>query len=358
MADFHLFNPENDLALGIGCRNYTPPPHAAALHRAGALLPMWWAEPGDRVLAPECMEAEADSLRKEFGLNGDIGYDRSVTRFSPWGWSLDAKRQFTAAGVNPEEDGNGMPSDDEIDRMRQLSHRRTSIEILKALDYPLAMPAEVTDAEIVTRMETDSPGCFIKSPWSCSGRGVFNASTLDPDTLRKRAAGIINRQGSVMVEAGLDKTMDFATLFFSDGKMVRFKGLSLFQALNRGMYAGNVVSTQQDIRRMLSTHLDTDELDNLIIKLEGTLTRIIATDYKGWLGVDMMTHLAEGKEIIMPCVELNLRMTMGVVAMKVQEKLGTSHPMLLNWEHNAPEAPGDITLLPPHEGFALRLKKL
>lgn len=356
MADFHLFNPENDLALGLGCQNYTPPPHAAALHRAGALLPMWWAARGDRILAPECLRADAHILRKKFGLDGEIGYDaETVTRLVPWGWSLDAKRQFIAAGAKSED---GLPTHDEIGRMRELSHRRTSVEILRALDYPLQMPVEVTDADSVVGMETETPGCFIKSPWSCSGRGVFNASTLDVTTLRKRAAGIINRQGSVMVEKGLNKTMDFATLFYSDGESVTFKGLSLFQALSRGMYTGNIVASQQDIRRMLSAHLDTDELDSLIIKLEKILTLIIATDYRGWLGIDMMTHLEEGKEIIMPCVELNLRMTMGVVAMKVYEKFGTPHPMLLNWEHNTPETPGDITLLPPREGFALRLKKL
>ena len=48
----HLFNPENDLALALGCRHYTPPPHAVAIHNAGALLPMWWAEKEDRVIAP------------------------------------------------------------------------------------------------------------------------------------------------------------------------------------------------------------------------------------------------------------------------------------------------------------------
>ena len=68
----HLFNPENDLALGLGCRHYTPPPHAAAIHRAGALLPMWWANEDDLVLAPAELNEEADMLARQFGLHGRI----------------------------------------------------------------------------------------------------------------------------------------------------------------------------------------------------------------------------------------------------------------------------------------------
>lgn len=359
MADFHLFNPENDLALGIGCHNYTPPPHAAALHHAGALLPMWLANPEDRILAPESLSEHAGKLRAEFGLNGEIGFDHSVSKLTPWGWSLDAKRQFVTAGATSDSNKQLiLPTDDEIERMRQLSHRRTSIEILRALDYPLQIPVEATDADTVVRMEAETPGCFIKSPWSCSGRGVFNAMTLDEGTLRKRVEGIINRQGSVMVEHGLNKTMDFAALFFSDGNYVKFCGLSMFQALNRGMYAGNIVASQPEIRRLLSNHLDLDALDRLLVNLEAVLTAIAAPYYHGWMGVDMMTHIHNGKESIMPCVELNLRMTMGVVAMKVHERLDISHPMLLNWEHNTSPAHNDITLLPPMEGFALRLKEI
>ena len=90
----HLFNPENDLALGLNCRHYTPPPHAAAIHRAGALLPMWWAEETDLILAPECLRDEAGRRAARFGLKGQVCGDASafagLSGTAPWGWSLDA----------------------------------------------------------------------------------------------------------------------------------------------------------------------------------------------------------------------------------------------------------------------------
>lgn len=354
---FHLFNPENDLALGIGCRNYTPPPHAAALHRAGSLFPMWWAKDGDRILAHYSFDDDAAMLRERFGLKGEIGYAPCVTKAQPWGWSLDAKRQFiSAAGINATGSADFLPTDTDIELWRQLSHRRSSIRILSELDMDIDLPIETSDAEIVTDTESLHPGCFIKSPWSSSGRGVFNAGNLDKETLRKRAEGIINRQGSVIVERGLNKTMDFATLFYSDNGTVRFQGLSMFTALQRGMYAGNIVASQNVIEDMLSSHLNLDELHLIILKLEKILTEMAGKTYTGWMGVDMMTHISDGKEIIMPCVELNLRMTMGVAAMKIAERLQPQGAYLLNWEHNTPKAANDIELLPPHEGFALRLK--
>ena len=355
---FHLFDPENDLALGLGCRNYTPPPHAAALHRAGSLFPMWWAEEGDRILAPESLKESATLLREKFGLNGEPGYSVEVTEFQPWGWSLDAKRQFLTA---MQQSGNSRheelhPTDSKIERLRELSHRRSSIKILSELDMDIALPVEATDADTVITLEREYPGCFIKSPWSSSGRGVFNASSLDEETLRKRAEGIINRQGSVMVERGLNKSMDFATLFHSSEGRVTFQGLSLFTALQRGMYTGNIVSSQDKIAEILSKHLNIDSLHLIILKLEKILTELIGKDYTGWAGVDMMTHISDGKEMIMPCVELNLRMTMGVAAMKIYEKLTPNGIHILNWEHNTPIGKGEIELLPPIEGFSLRLK--
>lgn len=355
-STFHLFNPENDLALGIGNRNYTPPPHAAALHHAGSLFPMWWAESGDCIAAPEEFEEDASLLRSTFGLEGEIGVRKGIDAMSPWGWSLDAKRQYMSYLTKNGLETQLLPSDSNLEEWRQISHRRTSIKILSELDMDVSLPIETTDPDVVVECERMHPGCFIKSPWSSSGRGVFNASTLDSTTLRKRAAGIINRQGSIIVERGLDKTMDFAALFHSNGDNVKFRGLSLFTALQRGMYAGNIVAPQTQIEHMLSQHLNPEDLYNIISRLENILPRIIGTTYRGWLGVDMMTYMIGGIEKIMPCVELNLRMTMGIAAMKIHEKLSNKNTYLLNWEHNTPIGAGEIELLPPRLGFALRLK--
>lgn len=356
----HLFNPENDLALALGCPHYTPPPHAQAIHNAGALLPMWWAVEGDMILAPPSLSGEADRLASRFGLHGAVSADPgSATVALPWGWSLDARRQFIRAGV----DESVLPDDAAIARMRSLSHRRMSVEILTRLADGSPVPLETTDAEAVVTMERQHPGCYVKSPWSGSGRGVFCARSLDDGALRRRAEGIIHRQGSVMVELGLDKVLDFAALFHSDGSRVEFRGLSVFSTEARGMYSGNIVAPQSYLLSRLAGLIDTDVLMTTIRREEEILTELIGPAYRGWMGVDMMVYRdPEGTMRVMPCVELNLRMTMGVAAMMICDRLDIATPHFLAWEHgkdtDTKETSDSFLILPPSDGFSLRLSAI
>ena len=116
-----------------------------------------------------------------------------------------------------------------------------------------------------------------------------------------------------MVERALDKVADFAALFHSDGVRVSFRGLSMFTTEARGMYSGNVVAPQSYIESRLSGMIDFDSLMEIISREEEILTELTATAYKGWMGVDMMVYNDGGRRRVMPCVELNLRMTMGVL---------------------------------------------
>lgn len=371
MNKVHLFNPENDLALALGCRHYTPPPHAAALHRAGALLPAWWADDGDSVIIPpqpserESYIHAAEWLNSRWGLHPVIhspsGEVPSVIP-APWGWSDDACRQFLLAGLHPSH----LPGADTISTLRGLSHRRSSIAILSTLGEKPLLPVEVSDPEVALSIEATHPGCFFKSPWSCSGRGVFCAGGLPPKVIYSKAKGIIHRQGSVIVEHGYDKITDFATLFHSDGKRVTFRGLSMFITEQRGVYSGNVVASQTMILDMIYRSVRTENhtaLPNLSQRildiasaLETTLSGIICPHYTGWLGIDMMIYRdTSGMIRIHPCIELNLRMTMGVVAMHIADRLSPASPRLILWQRTDTSPGPHGLLLPPRDGFALTL---
>lgn len=364
----HLFNPENDLALGLGCENYTPPPHAAAIHSAGALLPLWWAERGDGIIIPQDAKRDAEELCNELGIEVKLIFDKnndsvlplSDCEAAPWGWSLDAKRQFLRAGVSI-----GLPSNEEISKIRDLSHRKSSLKILQNLNQNLGenfpLPQVYTDARKVMEFAKEFPGAFVKSPWSGSGRGVFCALNLPHDALLRRAEGIIHRQGSVIVEKGLDKVLDFAALFYSDRKNVSFQGFSIFRAEERGMYSGNFVAPQTRLTEILGNYIDTRHLALIIKELEEILTHLISQSYMGYLGVDMMIYREDGIYRLMPCVELNLRMTMGVVAMKIAERLAIFTPHFLHWDFKPDSAitlaGSDRLLLPPSAGFRLLLSE-
>lgn len=354
-SKLHLFNPENDLALALGCRHYTPPPHAAQLHRAGALLPVWWAGSGDGIIAPTVTaDDDAAWLSSTWGLKASTSLPDTPFEAAPWGWSEDARRQFIAAGV----DSVTLPSDETLRHLRLLSHRRSSITILSALGLDQLLPEEVTDPMRALQLENESPGRFFKSPWSCSGRGVFCAQGLSRKALLDKTAGIIHRQGSVMVEHGYRKVAEFGALYECDTDGAKFRGLSMFLTEARGAYTGNIVAPQHYFFSSIDSLGLLQQLDDATRQLEGVLTPMITPYYKGWLGIDMMAYEGDdGMTHLNPCIELNLRMTMGVVAMKIADRISATRPMLMSWQR-ATATDNTTTLLKPREGFALTLTDL
>ncbi|MDE7396293.1 MAG: hypothetical protein K2M98_01050, partial [Muribaculum sp.] len=89
-------------------------------------------------------------------------------------------------------------------------------------------------------------------------------------------------------------------------------GYSMFTTAPSGSYTGNFVGEDSEIIRRLETlGADPSILQSISTNLEKILSDYVGDSYNGWLGVDML--LCEDGTII-PCIELNLRMTMGVVA--------------------------------------------
>lgn len=214
----------------------------------------------------------------------------------PWGWSADAVRKFRLLGL----DG---PFPD-VDKIRMLSHRRTTLRLYDLLtpDYP--RPMEVSDI----RDLPDTNNIFLKAPWSCSGRGVIDCSGMSRSAIESRAAGTIRRQGSVMVEPRLEKIRDFAMLFESRGGIVEYRGLSLFYNNSATAYGGNIIASEEE----LADRLGIDPKPTACAVADA-LTALLGADYEGPIGVDMMLYGPDHK--ICPCVEINLRLTMGFVAL-------------------------------------------
>ena len=325
MSQLYLFNPENDLSLAHGKAQYTAPPNALHLHDAGAILPLWLCDENDKVIADLKDIEWVSQIKSLFDIKGDIATKsniENVTKCCPWGWSLHAKKQLLNFGV----DNSLLLTDADIEEIRTLSHRRTSIEVLSNLNTYISFPDttypfEATNENAVIDYARKHQQIFIKSPWSSSGRGVINASNISEQELRRRAGGIIRRQGSVICEKALDKVIDFAMLFYSDGKKVEFLGFSSFFNEGTGAYAGNIIASQQTIFQSLnkfSVNIDLIELSQL---MERVLAFKINGKYSGYLGVDMMIYRDKyGKHAVAPCIEVNMRMTMGVVALLWSEK--------------------------------------
>lgn len=311
----YLFNPENDLALAAGTANYTPPKNALLLSNCGRLLPIWYAAPESVVLAKPGYESWVNEVCDTYGL--DVTCSDTLPQnaiCSPWGWSMYAARIFNNAGVT----ANSLPTDDALSRLRNLSHRRISISVVQALrrvvNFEITKIAtEAKSAADVVNYAKNNGTFYFKSPWSSTGRGVALSSSMSAEEVLRRCEGIINRQGSVMLEPAVNKVQDFAMLFYSDAWKVTHIGYSYFS--NEGnSYSSNVLVDDSEILSMLSRYVPREMLESLADNLQCVLTEIIGDAYIGYFGVDMMIYEECGAFKIDFCTEVNLRMTMGVLA--------------------------------------------
>lgn len=297
-----LFNPENDINLAYG--NDTPrlSPMVRSLIDDGQLLPIWFADSCDCVLADTKYERWLAGKKAEFGMDVSIYDGRDNIIPQPWGWSSQTARLFRDMHLNT-------PGKEELNRIRDISHRRSSIYLAQSLG--MEPPKEFFDAASAIRYATDHAPVYIKHPWSSSGRGVRHVRQID-DSVCAFISSSISRQGSVMIEPAYNKIDDFAMLFYADGNEVVFRGYSLFMTDGYGGYTGNYLGADDAIEaRLINAGATRDGLHDIASRLATALSELIKNDYIGWLGVDMI--VCEDHKII-PFVELNLRMTMGVVA--------------------------------------------
>jgi hypothetical protein len=156
---------------------------------------------------------------------------------------------------------------------------------------------------------------LLKAPWSGSGKGIQPLCGLPDDNLQGWIRRIIATQGGVVGEPFYEKVKDFAMEFKAEGQEVAFAGYSLFETDARGIYKENFLASDATIEEMLSEYASRDVLHAIRKSLLQELSLLLGGDYQGYLGVDMMiVRSEEGKCLIHPCVEVNLRMNMGVVS--------------------------------------------
>lgn len=283
-----LFNCSNDMALAANVRQYFPPKRIQQMENDLKDLAQYWDE-------------------------------------GPWGWSLNTKQRYRKMGVAEED----LPGDEWLAEVRRLSNREYA-----TLHCPKNIPAEkgnviqfvgeqkyvdgrnVDIQEFVHSLMQDKEQTWIfKSPWSSSGRGVFTSHRLTEELIVKKLQGFINTQGGFIYDKFYDKNLDFAMEFYvHEDHTVDFLGYSVFHAEENGAYGYNTVADQHTLRALISK--DCDRLTPLIAYHKEHLAK---TSYHGPVGIDMLV-CKDGR--IHPCIEINFRMNMGILAILLYDRFG------------------------------------
>ena len=103
---------------------------------------------------------------------------------------------------------------------------------------------------------------------------------------------------------------------------VHFYALSHFETLASGRaYAGNLLASPEALWEELSGSVGERRLTYLI-QLHTTWLKdaLQASCYQGYIGIDLFLYEEQDQLLLHPCVEINLRTTMGVLAHKAYER--------------------------------------
>lgn len=371
MRKLLLFNPSNDMALAANLLGYLPPQHIRRMESDLALLPLWWAEEDDCILMPdasvrrvtagalallasfvrECHTVGADELAAVHSLLPVVDNVEDALRQYvpvPWGWNMSLRRDLLRLGVVADN----MPSDEELAEWRMLSSRAFACDFMADLQRDAR--AEGWGGSLVgqnMRMATEnvfddasvqSHPLVFKTPWSSSGKGVF-VENFGRLLNGNRIDNSIRLFGSVLVDDFYeDKLLDFALEFCINPssvheERVEFLGYSVFQASERGHYGHNVVAPQAELERLiLATGLDEALLHRVVDYAACHLASMLGGRYYGCLGIDMLVCRHEGRVMLHPCIEINLRRNMGILALNLYSRLSamgsavsSSHNILL-----------------------------
>lgn len=350
MRQVFIFNPHNDLALATGGINYVAPPFALQMAHDLAVLPAFLAEPGSLLITDSDLDAEwLEYLNTTFGLDVHAIKRNELRRLTnyrimPWGWSLDLRRRLIKWGAASD----WLPSKEQVYHLRGLSHRRVSVLIHLRLKELLGkqlcpIPVELALADDVLDFVRQHRNCFIKTPWSSSGRGIYHTTDGVSPELEQWCRGALKRQGSVLCEQAINKTMDLGVEFYCENSSTTVRGYSIFTTDSHSQYDHGIVAGEKELKsRITALYPDFDEV---VAALTQVLDEMVAPHYTGWLGVDMLLYNAQFTNItdgtgINPCVELNLRPTMGAITSMIGNNLlapGTTAHFRIEQRTNASE---------------------
>ena len=281
----YIFNPEHDLCIANGDENFVPPRSAMGFAKDNIDLSEYLKRP-----------------------------NKQRRQIIPWGWNHALKKRLINEGIDPAT----LPSEEELQFIRTHSRREFALDVHSRLNCGVSQVIGTDYRTVATSVDeieafiSANDSAVLKSPLSGSGKGIRfvreGLSESDKGWCRKT----IEKQGSVIVERRFEIIKECAMLFESHHEGIDFIGYSLFESRN-GAYSRNILASNEDIEGIIAGYISQDTLNTIRKKLLSVLTDALVGHYEGFLGVDQMICQTDSP-IFIPVSEINLRMTMGLIA--------------------------------------------
>lgn len=323
----YIFNPDNDLALANFSPHFTAPASALKMRSDLAMLPIWYAPDKAVIIVQNGLNiAFLDALKTLLQIgNKLISMDEaahySPRKVVPWGWNPALRKELIHSGF----DEKLLPTMADIALLRDYSSRQNAVKLLKELkaeDASFCGSSYYCRSvdELLAYLSKVGGNQVLKMPYSGSGKGLVWLKCAITDKQTDWCRRVVKMQGGVVVEPVLDKVQDFAMEFEMAEAGIQFVGYSLFKSASSGAYLGNVLLSDAEIEEELSNYVGR----NVLLSLKAILKKKLNSyfpHYRGFLGVDMMVCKTDQSVYqLHPCVEVNMRMNMGIVAHRIREQ--------------------------------------
>ena len=351
MNSIKVFNPEHDMALANGDRHFIAPRNIREM--ACDLAPLLKFIEGDEVLV--------------------------------WGWDPTIKTRLLRMGIAEGElPTNAALTALRTSSERQSAHQLLRAFHADHPEGPYIGESILAHSlDDIAVYATQHGHVILKDPLSSSGKGLRHVNLNEDENedenrhqdsspsikkIKNWAEALLHRHGYLTAEPYYDKVQDFAMEFFIRDGQCRVIGYSLFNTNPHGRYESNLLMEDEKIEALHTQHIPNSALPEVrdwviahsphIIPVEWNTTR-----HPLYFGIDMMLVMttdngqqttdrvsacecyvnlhtnppASATELktkftselkiqnsefkLHPCVEINLRLNMGIIAHEVRRKL-------------------------------------
>ncbi len=295
--------------------------------------PLEDVDPGDRLLA-WCETPRVAALRATLS--------RSATAATGHGAIVSAASPATLWEIPPPP----------ADVVRRANHRELALEIARehgiALDGSRMIDSIGALEAHLARGGAALSGTgrwVVKAPWSAAGRWrrVGGPGPLD-DTARRAIENLLERSGALLFEPWLERVDDLGATALVVGEGLAQIGFHRQDVDGYGRFRGVRLRRDRDAAPWLSSA----ERDAVEGALAAVGDRLRAIGYRGPLTIDGWRYRSrEGEIRLHPLGEINARITFGLVARALLERLHESVPLGADDEGTLGVGGGTRTAEPP-----------
>jgi hypothetical protein len=339
-----FFNPTCEMAVANAQVSYMPPAHLAKFETDLELILLYLGDRNDCIWVRQSM---TDAFKRHLDQMGwpyplpvnqldDIPHSLlPLTQLSPWGWSPAMHKKFEPFKALMDQSWHLNPLSTWNPAHRILLSRLTGqkvaqlvkesgIEAKGLLSVP-EIPERINSISRLVELERNlSSSILLKTPWSASGRGLFKIRDRNENVENNRwVLSKLKQQGCLMVEPFLNKLQDLSFHFKITYETIHYLGTTFFKSDSDGRFSGCFIGTPAIVN--MFDFLLSEAIEQSVQTLQQVFVEMhLSARYQGYVGVDAMLFLNDdGVVKLHPCIEVNLRHTMGLLNLFIQNRL---HP--------------------------------